>query len=131
MNTVELTDFLLARIAEDERRARAAADRIPLIYDDAVLRDKGIGIAQAVFIAHWPPARVLAECKAKRRIVEAYRDERTRRDIYWDVDEADLNDDDRLRRQSTTARTRGLEIAVEALALPYAERADYREEWKP
>lgn len=50
-----LTDFLLARIAEDEERAREFVQ-----YEDDVYETAG-----------WlSPTRVLAECDAKRRIVE-------------------------------------------------------------
>jgi len=90
----DLTEFLLARIAEDEAVARAAT-RGPWLYDgggiyapeertatralfreDVVYDDDcGIGVAahNAAHIARHDPARVLAECKAKRRIMEGAR----------------------------------------------------------
>ena len=49
----DLTDFLLARIAEDEREARSL-----------------IPFSRTVVTSPWS-ARVLAECEAKRRIVAA------------------------------------------------------------
>jgi hypothetical protein len=57
----------------------------------------------AAHIARHDPARVLAECEAKRRIVEmhAYQEE------HFTPDE------------------------LRALALPYADHPDYREEWRP
>jgi hypothetical protein len=83
-------------------------------------------------IARHDPARVLAECEAKRRVVEAYRQEQARRDAY-EADEARAVEDDQKAalRRSTAARCRGLEIAVELLALPYAIHPDYRDEWRP
>ena len=58
-----ITEFLLARIAEDEAVARAWRTRIdqgeiPILFHGVVI-----------------PDRVLAECAAKRRIVEGWRDE--------------------------------------------------------
>jgi hypothetical protein len=83
-------------------------------------------------IARWDPARVLAECEAKRRIVDVYLDERSRRDVYQRDDARAVEDEEQARRRrSSAARCRGLEFAVESLALPYADRPDYREEWRP
>lgn len=77
-----ITEFLLARIAEDEERARAAhydgqqwiaeeeavvaADRD---WDPVMFLDRKKDAAHA---ANWSPARVLAECEAKRCIVELH-----------------------------------------------------------
>jgi uncharacterized protein DUF6221 len=63
-----LADFLLARIAEDERIARAAkaADDNPDTFSD---------VSSAADHSHYlrhTPDRVLAECEAKRRIVESF-----------------------------------------------------------
>jgi hypothetical protein len=89
-----LTDFLLARIAEDEAAVEAKWLRAP----------KGAPIVPDA--AH---TRVLAECEAKRRIVE-YCPSASEEGDTWD-----------------TAFWRVLQI----LALPYADHPDYREEWKP
>lgn len=94
---MNITAFLLARIAEDEAIARAAGEVaappwrwaylahpykyglvgrhpvqprldalvVPSKYPDAY-PDK----ATAAHIARWDPARLLAECEAKRRIVD-------------------------------------------------------------
>ena len=57
--TLTLPDFLLARIAEDEARARPAWEA------RSARRVLGLPLEPA-----WPtPDRVLAECEAKRRIV--------------------------------------------------------------
>jgi hypothetical protein len=79
-----LADFLLARIAEDEADARraAAADGLGPVWragtkweDMAGIYANGGEVADmpdtdvAPHIARWDPARVLAECDAKRRIV--------------------------------------------------------------
>lgn len=83
MSGMTITEFLLARIMEDEAVARdahydgqrwvpeeeavVAADRDldPILYLDRK-RD-------AYHAANWSPARVLAECEAKRRIVEFHK----------------------------------------------------------
>jgi hypothetical protein len=64
-------------------------------------------------ITRWDPARVLAECDAKRRIVEDLQDELANQ---HDPEPTTLQLADRTLR---------------ALALPYADHPDYREEWKP
>lgn len=79
---VTLTDFLLDRIAEDEAVARTAE----------------YGYIE----------RQLAECDAKRRIVQ-YHEVKHRREGVGGFN-------------CFTAKT---------LALPYADHPDYREEWKP
>jgi hypothetical protein len=97
-----LTDFLLARIAEDEKEASsylADLDENPPSVHDMV---------QVGWIEAGSPERVLAECEAKRRIVA------TCTGYEW---------------ESTNAR--GYDEVLELLALPYADHPDYREEWKP
>src|SRR4051812_20108777 len=83
-----LTEFLLARIAEDEESAREATSGRWQVAEswagpNAVLNDEGHPLAvcgatvegydkpatDAEHIARHDPARVLAECEAKRRIV--------------------------------------------------------------
>ena len=136
----DLAEWLEAQIAEDERRARAAiqdrswysrSDDSETEKDDGVWTTgehamderevTGIGIQiydegghtleQAVHIATWDPARVLAECEAKRRIIETAR---LMIDRY--------------------AGGMLLDFARETIriqALPYADRPGYREEWRP
>ena len=67
--TLTLTDFLLARIAEDETKARTP-----------------LGDGQ-----HWQnvnPSRVLAECESKRRIVEMAWHHLGEDDYAWGMEEA-------------------------------------------
>lgn len=153
-----LADFLLARIAEDEAVAKAAGPHgRPLgghwvsrrpdrpechVYGDfgwlvegpdVETHDSEWGKAVADHIARHDPARVLAECEAKRRIVELLEDERQRKDIYnRDFDRGLLETDgDFQSRHSANARWAGLEAAARALAMPYADHPDFREEWRP
>jgi hypothetical protein len=94
-----LTEFLLARIAEDEESARFAMSR----NDGGALDYAGQWFGAVGHAERWEPVRVLAECEAKRRIVERCRASNG----YW-----------------------GAEVE-RMLALPYADHPDYREEWKP
>lgn len=75
-----LVEFLEARIADDEDAARQSAGTEPLYqyppgqgahYELVVLGVSEGGSEEAAVMAHrFDPARVLAECAAKRRIIE-------------------------------------------------------------
>jgi hypothetical protein len=115
-----LTDFLLARIAEDEAAAREAIrmrDRIDFIRQPEVpdLAFEAWDDAPVPFVAVGPE-RVLAECEAKRRIVGMC------------IPSGDDED-------GVPFYVGGYgEAYVEALgflALPYADHPDYREDWRP
>lgn len=98
-----LTEFLLARIAEDEedpwRGAEiAGADRVVGPDEHAALRADE---------SAWE-ARVLAECEAKRRIIEHHNP----CDDWWFGDPSTCPE-------------------LQALALPYADHPDYDEAWRP
>lgn len=96
-----ITEFLLARIAEDEAEAAKAGSFTP--WDRPFERDDyGHLLVQ--------PGRVLAECDAKRRIVEVAEGWRWERDGMG----PDPKSDEVLR----------------LLAQPYADHPDYREEWR-
>jgi hypothetical protein len=73
------------------------------IYDEG-----GHSSAQATHIARHNPARVLAECEAKRRIVEAV-------DAWWWDDWA----------------KRTYDAVLRHLAEVYGDHPDYRDEWRP
>jgi hypothetical protein len=110
-----LTEFLLARIAEDEAFARTVPgdgefctwnrswDMSPtrdLVVDGK--RVAALSMTMDEHICRWDPARVLAECEAKRVIVA--------------LSEHGCGDD--------------YERVQQALALPYAAHAGYRQEWR-
>lgn len=116
----DLAEFLLARIAEDEADARESD------------LNRWRGHVFDVDVNGWfNPPRVLAECEAKRQVVAAYLNEKTRRDAYQSEDaRAGEDEEQAIRRRSSAARTRGLEIALERLALPYADHPDFRPEWR-
>jgi Family of unknown function (DUF6221) len=108
----DLAEFLLARIDEDSALAQAADD-------DAQTRgpitDRLTAGPDDSRIAHmylWSPGRVLAECEAKRRIVEEYLSQLNSHRSGWDA---------RAPRDHT----------IRALALPYADHPGYLAEWRP
>lgn len=63
-----ITDFLLARIAEDE--ALAGAVEADNFSQGPIGTGDDPWPSERAFAEHLTPARVLAECEAKRRIVE-------------------------------------------------------------
>jgi hypothetical protein len=98
---MEIAEFLLARIAEDEALVEKARERnLPFWGDQLTAR----------YVDRFSPARVLTECEAKRRIVE-----------LCNVDELVLG--------SSPWWTRW--PVLQALALPYSDHPDYRAEWMP
>lgn len=121
MPAMDLTEFLLARIAEDEGPARAAAESKGAEWEIRLLMDghglvgsprgaEGMPVRMwpevAYHVARWDPAHVLAECEAKRRIITA---------ASWD--------------DEPWRRTR--DYLLELLALPYADHPDFDEAWRP
>ncbi len=93
----DLAAWLLERVAEDEVWARERIAEHPEWSSSVLL----FGI----------PTRVLAECEARRRIVEGL--------VY--VDQYDDPD--------TPVMNVGWFLRL--LALPYADKSGYREEWRP
>jgi hypothetical protein len=92
---VTLTEFLLARITETEADFRDKFDTAPPEPD-------------APDWLRWG----LAECEAKRRIVESCQrlEEQSLDGAWWLVEQDSI---------------------LSALALPHADHPDFREEWKP
>ena len=153
LQTETLVDVLLARIAEDESAARAAAAGGRWRYEDGdsvgawTLYDEHWRIADlttyrhdkydyaermpafrpphyvdadanGAHIARWDPARVLAECDAKRRIVE-------RLGSYLSS-EHDPEPEGAWKLLDDHAWA-----TLYDLALPYADHPDYRDVWRP
>jgi hypothetical protein len=108
----ELAEFLLARIEEENSLAHAAhedAQRLSPITDDL---QAGPDDHRVLHMFRWSPGRVLAECEARRRIVEDYLAQLNSHRSGWDA---------RAPR----------DYPLRALALPYTDHTDYREEWRP
>lgn len=119
----DLDQFLLARIAEDKRiatDAAAAAGRES--WTDDELPEP----ARAEHVARHDPARVLADCTARRRLVLACRDLRPDRAFLGARPEglADFPFPPADQHQLAA-------LTLALLALPYADHPEYRQEWRP
>ena len=126
MTAPTLTDFLLARIEEDEAVAREAVNLssgIGVTREWAWVRFWGSSErpqmpSSSSFYAGAPtPARVLAECEAKRAIVQG-----------WGQFLAGAPEWAEREMPSVLRMAR---MTLHALALPYADHPDCRQEWKP
>jgi hypothetical protein len=109
---VTLTEFLLARIAEDEKAARARFITRRMIGGKMV----DVPILARPGVWAWSPARVLDECGAKRRIVEAAR-------------HAEEAGESATYTAGEDSRWMAYEEVLRALALPYAAHPDYDPTW--
>ena len=118
---MSITDFLLARITEDEAVARAA---IETTVPDKWENSTQTGNYYPADVAFWDsitPARILAECAAKRAIVELHKQS----GIRWvgfpraDKQESYCVHDN----HSSPCET------LRALAAIYADHEDYQQEW--
>lgn len=98
-----LTEFLLARIDEDE----VVVFALDLVCPPGTRRRERLPPPVVT------PDRVLAECKAKRRIVELHGNDWNPRGKCEACDEVGPCD------------------TLHALALPYADHPDYDEAWRP
>jgi len=110
--TLTLTEFLLARIAEDEAAARESYEAVPPAFGAY-----GRLMLAAIDYLIVDPDRVLADCEAKRRIVEVHRNHER------DVTPYGVSLDN-------TARF-ALEDVCRTLASSYSDHPDYRQEWRP
>lgn len=120
-----LTEFLLARIADDEAVARA---HIANWTDED--GDGGVSLFMELRADNeyaWMDigaGRVLAECEAKRRIVEEL--EETQHTMGGLEEEGDFE-----AALGWADAARALERPVRLLAAVYADHPDYDEAWRP
>jgi len=118
---MNITDFLLARIAEDEVTAGAALnDQVSVPVGATVWHQSTMP-----HVARHNPARVLAECKAKRAIIAEHgRDEASSGDYcetcaeWWKYEVGEGAPP--VAYPCTTVR---------ALAAVYADHPDYLQDW--
>ncbi|KAB2809250.1 hypothetical protein F9L07_19610 [Pimelobacter simplex] len=136
-----ITEFLLARIAEDEAVAQRALGERYMV--DGGLRWGEVGY-ETVSDLTIDPARVLAECEAKRRIVELHQSWPVlveAKPTFEPSDPTDLNAMTfRMSKQIAWATEQeyrakfGVEPPsapmLRALASVYADHPDFREEWR-
>ncbi|MFC8273730.1 DUF6221 family protein [Streptomyces sp. NPDC057271] len=114
----DLAQFLRARLDEDEQTARRAGDSFRQIGKTGVIVSTEGDRAEECATANWAgiaehivrhdPARVLAEVDAKRQLIDWV--------LRWPM------------RPHAPSSVDGI---LERLALPYADHADYRDEWRP
>lgn len=137
---MEIAEFLLARIAEDEAVALAAspgpwhlnAEHDEVLAVDEITVCDGFALsgpqtrATTEHIARHDPARVLVECEAKRRILEVFQ-----RIAALDYPHSIMGDDGRPTPVPLRALVQHHDHLARLLALPYADHPDYGEEWRP
>lgn len=155
--TQTLAEFLLERIAAREAAAEVVADNWAdptwrsgwyEYGEDWTVSVEGSGCVaeklmeeDALFIAANDPAYVLADCAAKRRIVELHRPYRYANDfqaaVFDSLEDAQAADADRDWDDDCSSCGRWDEYPVaspcptlRALALPYVDHPDFREEWR-
>jgi hypothetical protein len=113
-----ITEFLLARIAEDEQRAASAGHGCGYLLHEHNAGWVEVDLPaehnvrpsyELRFIREHSPDRVLAECEAKRRIVA---DRPLPIGHFWDGQRAQHDN------------------ALRFLASVYADHPDYRDEWR-
>jgi hypothetical protein len=139
--STDLAAWLLEQITEDEQVARETNDQMMPRYDWEV-RETHPEKLPSVFaageiyfvvhevydeaahhIARWDPARVLSECDAKRRLIELH--SRDGGSGYCRLCEStDPTETDGSHWVLYPCRT------LRSLALPYADRPGYREDWR-
>lgn len=157
----DLTEFLLARLAEDQQHAEKdiwAADQatpgdwharcghnLPNSWVECetspIARLDGVRHqADALLVSRFKPdtvraraRRVLAECEAKRRILKEHAPigGGCRRCASWEDSEGDNPDCDEVPATAIPPAAWFPCVTVRLLALPYADHPDYREEWRP
>lgn len=115
---MSITEFLLAQIAEDEAVAVAAEPHEEWISVGKI-EDGGMDTADGEHVARWSPARVMAECESKRRIIGMHP---ATRQIVETTTLAD---------PEPTYEDAGWHVPPElyALAQPYADHPDYDPAW--
>lgn len=139
--TQTLTEFLLARIAEDEEAARVAARCSSwdwtahgsiLLYLDADRNAEPLGQVENYrqddalrHIARYGPTRVLAECEAKRRIADMHTSDAT-----WDGGEecAQCSFHEAYEGFNDVSETFPC-TTLRLLALPYADHPSFDPAW--
>jgi hypothetical protein len=131
VSTPSLTDFLLARIAEDEEAVRSALkpqwSGTPTFYTTFNAQRDDWGL----WLFNVPPDRLLAECEAKRRIVEMAQAVASQEAELRALADADPMSEDAADMLAIMGGVRtGTEAACDALALPYAEHPDFDPAWR-
>jgi len=129
-----LTEFLLARIAEDKAAARREQDEVAerIAAQGPITWAFEPGVESSPFF----PARVLAECEAREKVVKLHRWRKP--DVVFYGHGADAAnhctagcDDGMADVYQILLGKRWPCPTLRAIALPYADHPDYQQEWKP
>lgn len=112
----DLVQWLRAQLDEDERIARACPGNGEWSAEDIAVYGPDLSVEVRAHMAEHDPRRVLAEVDAKRRIIDLHKG------VNDYCAECDLVRSNYPYHPCTTLRL---------LALPYADRPGYREEWRP
>jgi hypothetical protein len=128
----DLAEFLLARIAEDEgyaARWRSVADSVGDVYGNPYPPREDLNAAdRAYFALHKAADWVLAECEAKRQIVDIYEGAARAENMISGLPASEERAPGLAVASSAKVTAYG---ALQCLALPYADHPDYRPEWRP
>lgn len=118
---ITLTEFLLARLDEDERAARVAG-ALQLDPEEGWGAEGAHAVTPHIGVIHenearqhivrHNPARVLAEIEVKRTMIHHLN--AIDQDATWPIQARNL-----------------AQYTLKLLALPHAVHVDYRQEWKP
>jgi hypothetical protein len=132
----QFVEWLRVQLDEDERIARAADAELSAVFMRVDSFDPEMAADERHIMLH-RPARVLREIDAKRQILDLYAnpvaDRGALRARMREVLGSDPDAFGRLHRQEGEL----IEVAerfapvARLLALPYADRPGYREEWRP
>ena len=114
----EITDFLLARISEDEETARLGLNQRNELYLDTFDEDESTETNLIIVGA----GRLLAECEAKRAIIKLA-DEATGLDMTVDNDR-------RVGIRDEAVEPYCGDSILRTLAAVYRDHPDYKPEWK-
>jgi hypothetical protein len=106
--TSTVTDFILARVADDEAVARWVIEQNAWGPDAPISTGDDPWPSEQAFAEHLAPARVLAQCEAHRAIVELWRQAH---DIYGGEAGAFMSD------------------TLRALANIWSDHKDFQADW--
>lgn len=140
---MELIDFLAARFAEDEQVAQAQVELRRERYpeEDATLGGTGYwvpGVRYVVDRGPWlqaEPLHVLAECIAKRAIVEVARPGGDTVTVLGEIEAEGIYPAEVLAAVAPIVQSfedaleRALTVILQCLALPYHSHPDFQQEW--
>jgi len=107
---MDIAEFLLGRIADDEALARSVVDEHPMNDWESYVSSAGFyEMPSSRFAIDFNPERVLVECKVKRELIAMHA----------------THFIDSPRHCQPNKRV------LQVLALPYTDHSDYDESWRP